>query len=1572
MPGLTPMLTCRRPANPADIELLHQVVTLGQEILPNLPKRERLPTTALFRAADVVFPRHGLDPDGEDKLSRIIFLVGGMRSTDNLLDRFRTVLGRMGIELEYVDHPTTNDGDSHTSAGPSQPPSPAARPAHAGRRRSSHHSSHHPHIHASPLSPRSPSPPPATDFTVDSGALSLSPAHHDSNGRRRRNSDSNVQLPTAARESQNPAPRQVRRQRSGSLEPPLLNFKEHFGQADEREPLPPTRASHTSRTIDPWLSQIPQYLPGAEPAELSREEDGLGTEEEEDDSPEASYGHDRQGMPMADEYTRSLELLRPAPDLWRKPGHLADAHDASHLSHAHNYQHHKSLPFRPRPVAHRPALRPAPSFTGPQSPQSHMSSLATDYEGFQNASDTTMQEDLGGGPQPRVDPHIMAKVADTYFMRFAFLGGLAVDMWRTICRAHQEQQHYAAQMDRELSTSEALLVWGEAAGIPMEELAGRTRQLQALREEQAIDGRERADDDGKVADAEHVDDAGDANEDDEEEAAEQLRQMQDEREKRMRRAARVYTITTMFNAVSHWQAMAQEEANRTKIARRHLLRRKVFDAWRTQTDRDNATATCLTLGWTVHRWTAALHQVHEENARLAVHFYERDLTTVAFFAWFRLHQERAAVSWRAEQAKKRAVEAWHEASIATANSTENAASMARQVLLGTTASRLIEETQGQVLVLLRIREQEAGTYMRAAFKDWAKQALYQSQLRVVQATNEVKIKQASLRIWRRSAAEAQDRAAQLDLDIAEEYVVHWNRETRLALFRADREDDLKVDAVTSWVLAEKLAFLLRYRDEQLLRKTCGAMKAAFSSRQMGQDREDELVWMAERLDESRAFSQLVSAFDEQSGEYGVAAETATFIDRGALAAKSLGCWKHAVADHDDMETTSRRGAFYVGVTNALDGWPKYAQDVRVERLRSTYRSFRRAVKRQVAADCVAIWHAATAQQGNEAHGDSSYDTARQLHHEHEADTLFAMLNTWILQTNNCLFQQSVAAEADAEVYLSRWRLLLADCEELGGAAAEHDTVTLLAGRWDGWELQAVQARARQHTATELHEKNDRRLGRRVLGVWQTELASQLHGSSLGPDDLRASYATSSEPPPWPGSGEEGGDGDGRGGFGTSTSMWRLARASFSSPLAARSAAPLFSYRPPPRNSHDGREDGPAARPASFLMHPISETPMSTATQPFLGRGGRDRARGGGIGEGGSFSVPAPGNSAATSAAVTSAGQQLGQLRRLHLSAAAAAAPYRPQPQHPAPQHSSLQAQQSTAAAAAPSTTPARESHRHRLLQRHLQSAAQLAESVQLGPMSDFDAGDELGGATVVAGGDMTEVDDLRLGDYTDVSSEDGNDLLGHPGDDSMLTAPHRHLPSVSRLHRQPSAATPRRFNLHPTPPVPASAQPIAPHLLHGRRRLAGNRPAAYSVDSSLAPATVAEDDVPRPPRPRFLDSTRARARDRAPWASTPGGFARSIAATTTPVGLPPSGYEFDRRIEARFAHTEGGEGYAEDAEDGDYASPLRRLPDVTLLRRRLPLSTSSAAATAWPPSSPQAPRTRQRVTFVDAEPEGSD
>ncbi|KAI0161191.1 hypothetical protein GGR52DRAFT_563296 [Hypoxylon sp. FL1284] len=84
------------------IRLLYQIVIRAEAILSELTPSSRLPTLALFQAYDEILPEHGMDPDDDQDISKLVFLIGGVRDAISLTEKFKKLMTRIGITLHIT------------------------------------------------------------------------------------------------------------------------------------------------------------------------------------------------------------------------------------------------------------------------------------------------------------------------------------------------------------------------------------------------------------------------------------------------------------------------------------------------------------------------------------------------------------------------------------------------------------------------------------------------------------------------------------------------------------------------------------------------------------------------------------------------------------------------------------------------------------------------------------------------------------------------------------------------------------------------------------------------------------------------------------------------------------------------------------------------------------------------------------------------------------------------------------------------------------------------------------------------------------------------------------------------------------------------------------------------------------------------------------------------------------------------------------------------------------------------------------------------------------------------------
>ncbi|KAI0112181.1 hypothetical protein GGR51DRAFT_508394 [Nemania sp. FL0031] len=93
-----------------DIKLMYEIVVRGETILAEeLTPSSRLPTHALFIAYDEILAEYGLEPN-DRHISKLVFMVGGVKGQRSLMDKFKAVMARMNITLS-IEAPPASDGE---------------------------------------------------------------------------------------------------------------------------------------------------------------------------------------------------------------------------------------------------------------------------------------------------------------------------------------------------------------------------------------------------------------------------------------------------------------------------------------------------------------------------------------------------------------------------------------------------------------------------------------------------------------------------------------------------------------------------------------------------------------------------------------------------------------------------------------------------------------------------------------------------------------------------------------------------------------------------------------------------------------------------------------------------------------------------------------------------------------------------------------------------------------------------------------------------------------------------------------------------------------------------------------------------------------------------------------------------------------------------------------------------------------------------------------------------------------------------------------------------------------------
>ncbi|KAI0518461.1 hypothetical protein F5B22DRAFT_599283 [Xylaria bambusicola] len=96
-----------------DIGIMYEIVVRAETILAeDLTPSTGLPIHALFLAYEEIIAEHGLDPS-ERHISKLVFMVGYIKSEKSIMDKFKAVMAQMNITLAIEEPPASDNGHGY-------------------------------------------------------------------------------------------------------------------------------------------------------------------------------------------------------------------------------------------------------------------------------------------------------------------------------------------------------------------------------------------------------------------------------------------------------------------------------------------------------------------------------------------------------------------------------------------------------------------------------------------------------------------------------------------------------------------------------------------------------------------------------------------------------------------------------------------------------------------------------------------------------------------------------------------------------------------------------------------------------------------------------------------------------------------------------------------------------------------------------------------------------------------------------------------------------------------------------------------------------------------------------------------------------------------------------------------------------------------------------------------------------------------------------------------------------------------------------------------------------------------
>lgn len=526
-------------------------------------------------------------------------------------------------------------------------------------------------------------------------------------------------------------------------------------------------------------------------------------------------------------------------------------------------------------------------------------------------------------------------------------------------------------------------------------------------------------------------------------------------------AAAAWDYFLVSKAFTHWANRAAEEVQRTEVARRHILRRKCFNAWLLEGQNDETEAESKAVWFSqlnvLKNWrdtAVASARKHERLERMAVLREWKDGTEGAVTAWYQQSKFRLAEAIDAHRLRTACFQHWS----AESQWLESAHQEAEGIYRGTTLGRHMRSWKIETRIQERA-EQGAGPII----------------------TRRDEFLRAGLALaWRHEAEEARAREK---IAIRQELgglAKHWLYETRLIAWQEEQDAELLDSATYHWYCEWRLILCRRVLDQyekaRFVEKWTDATTTASARRY-------HLRHLARDVRYHDSIIKFFNASMDTLEQLEMQADCARGMIVQRAVPKVIKKWTGQLELHHRMERWSKLGRFFAASEHVLPHWQAIRKQEWKKRMHRLYTDYKYRANRGLVKHCIGIWWQATAD--TTAKGWEADDMIVQ------DDNLLVVSITeaWRSKTEYVTFSMEVAEDADREVQLTLWHSLLEGQDESFGDAVEYDFVQTTRAYCDEWTLTSVALRGQEHAVQEFQGHKTRRDMRHFFTTWASQTSA---------------------------------------------------------------------------------------------------------------------------------------------------------------------------------------------------------------------------------------------------------------------------------------------------------------------------------------------------------------------------------------------------------------------------------------------------------------------------------------------------
>jgi protein SFI1 len=540
------------------------------------------------------------------------------------------------------------------------------------------------------------------------------------------------------------------------------------------------------------------------------------------------------------------------------------------------------------------------------------------------------------------------------------------------------------------------------------------------------------------------------------------------------RATRSRDLYLMHIAFTHWASFANEQVQRTALARRHIVRTRIFNAWRDITAVNELKVRRQVLKKFFRIWKRQ-HAVAGYEQASALQSYESGLVEKIFRTWKQKLLERKAIAHWAEVVKRRTLFQWI---VVSHEVWENhcTAEEARQTRLAWDVWS-IWRTKTRIGIQQQVYADDhyRNSVCRNSLRKWRRETCVIPAKTTVQSDVAVRLLRETLGVWMYRTQQERKAALVDRIRILREALTRWRHQLRHREMTHIINARLKSKSMYTICLARSAAVTIHRLNHNRLRRSFETWLHQWQVT-VGRRHEQESLAHSYAIQRSQNFA-LAQWYSRMGSRKGLEI-AAQDVYEPRLLMGIVSNWLVKAQHQRQLQKWSRDAEFYFLATRILKLWRASTESVQREKRKNAYAQVRRMVKVNLVRGILHTW------KDQAQHILNLDDQAVDVRENRNVIVGMEIFDRWRGRAEELAELNSLARENVLKKHINLWKAKSEDLVVLQTEASITYQERRQSRAVKKWSLATLQLRAQSNYASDVCEKNAKKMFRKMFKYWR--------------------------------------------------------------------------------------------------------------------------------------------------------------------------------------------------------------------------------------------------------------------------------------------------------------------------------------------------------------------------------------------------------------------------------------------------------------------------------------------------------